>query len=114
MLFLVSLIDATFGDLQELTDITVLLLYIWQFVNCYWLHSQKKSRQQTVMVLLLWQVGLIANVKLHFLCKYVNNVNSIYVLQYQCEVIFVQNCSYWALQVWEECIFSPSVFGMVI
>ncbi len=34
--------------------------------NCDWLHSQKNSRQQMVMVSLLWQVGLIANIKLHF------------------------------------------------
>ena len=44
----------------------MLLLYIWHWANCDWLHSQKNSHQQMVMVLLLWQVGLIANVKLHF------------------------------------------------
>ncbi len=36
--------------------------------TCYWLHSKKNSCQQTSKVLLPWQVGLIANVKLHF-CK---------------------------------------------
>ncbi len=36
---------------------------------CYLLllHSKKNLSQQMGMVLLLWQVGLIANVKLHFL-----------------------------------------------
>ena len=64
--FLVSLTDAFLGDLQELTDKTRLLLHIWHRANCDWLHSQKNSRQLMVMVLLLWQVGLIANIKLHF------------------------------------------------
>ena len=44
----------------------MLRLYIWHWANCDLLHSQKNSRQQIVMVLLLQQVGLIANVKLHF------------------------------------------------
>ena len=39
---------------------------IRHWANCDRLHSQKNSRQQMVMVFLLWQVGLIANVKLHF------------------------------------------------
>ncbi len=34
----------------------------------YWLHFEKNSCQQMGMVFLLWQVGLIANVKLHFSC----------------------------------------------
>ncbi len=37
------------------------------FFTCYWLHSKKNSCQQMSKMLLLWQVGLIANVKLHFL-----------------------------------------------
>ncbi len=48
------------------TEKTMVLLYIWHWANCDWLHSQKNSCKQIVMVLLLWQVGLIANVKLHF------------------------------------------------
>ncbi len=48
----------------------MLLLYVWHHANCGWLHSQKNSCQQKVIVLLLWQVGLIANVKLHFLCYF--------------------------------------------
>ncbi len=33
---------------------------------CYWLHSKKIFCPQKWKVLLLWQVGLIATVKLHF------------------------------------------------
>ncbi len=39
------------------------------FKNSY-LHSQKIPCQQKVIVLLLWQVGLIPNVKLHFLSQW--------------------------------------------
>ncbi len=35
---------------------------------CTWLHSKKNSCQQMDKALLLWQVGLIANVNLHFYC----------------------------------------------
>ena len=36
-------------------------------IICYWLHCEKKNLcQQMGIVLLRWQVGLIANVKLHF------------------------------------------------
>ncbi len=34
--------------------------------TCYWLHSKKNSDQQMSKILLLWKVGLNANVKLHF------------------------------------------------
>ncbi len=34
--------------------------------TCYWVHSKKNAHQQMSNVLLLWQVGLIANVNLHF------------------------------------------------
>ena len=41
---------------------------------CDWLHSQKNSHQQMVMVLLLWQVGLTANIKLHFFKQWAKNL----------------------------------------
>ncbi len=33
---------------------------------CRWLHSKKNHDEQMIKALMLWQVGLIANVKLHF------------------------------------------------
>ncbi len=34
--------------------------------TCYWLHSKKNSCQQMSKVFLLWQIGLVANIRLHF------------------------------------------------
>ncbi len=62
----------------------MLLLCIWHRANCGWLHSQKNSCQQKVIVVLLWQVGLIANVKLHYFSD-AQCVVDIYV-NYDCDL----------------------------